>query len=304
MKKVLAIDVGGTKLIYAIINEKGEFLSEVKKTSTPKNIEELKNTFKKIISENEKVIDFTAFATAGAVNIENTKVESSTPNMPLGYNSLNFTELSSKPVFVENDANAAAWAEYKTGAAIGEENNITITLGTGIGGGFIVNGKLLRGKSGRAGEVGSMKIQGRGRICTCKRKDCFESYASGSGLKKTAEEIAQNDSIFLTSIYKTKVPNEITTYDIIAGLKENDEYSEKVFNTWKQDLIIGLINITNIFDPESIILSGGMGEFINTKEIEEAINSEIVVSPVKIKLAKAGNYSGMIGAALLACEKF
>lgn len=304
MKKVLAIDVGGTKLIYAIINEKGEFLSEVKKTATPKNIEELKNTFKKIISENEKEIDFTAFATAGAVNIENTKVESSTPNMPLGYNSLNFTELSSKPVFVENDANAAAWAEYKTGASNGEENNITITLGTGIGGGFIVNGKLLRGKSGRAGEVGSMKIQGRGRICTCKRKDCFESYASGLGLKKTAEEIAQNDSIFLTSIYKTKAPNEITTYDIIAGLKENDEYSEKVFNTWKQDLIIGLINITNIFDPESIILSGGMGEFINTKEIEEAINSEIVVSPVKIKLAKAGNYSGMIGAALLACEKF
>ena len=304
MKKVLAIDVGGTKLIYAIINEKGEFLSEVKKTSTPKNIEELKNTFKKIISENEKVIDFTAFATAGAVNIENTKVESSTPNMPLGYNSLNFTELSSKPVFVENDANAAAWAEYKTGAAIGEENNITITLGTGIGGGFIVNGKLLRGKSGRAGEVGSMKIQGRGRICTCKRKDCFESYSSGSGLKKTAEEIAKNDSIFLTSIYKTKKPEEITTYDIISGLKENDDYSKKVFNIWKQDLIIGLINITNIFDPESIILSGGMGEFINTKEIEEAINSEIVVSSVKIKLAKAGNYSGMIGAALLACEKF
>ena len=223
MKKVLAIDVGGTKLIYAIINEKGEFLSEVKKTATPKNIEELKNTFKKIISENEKEIDFTAFATAGAVNIENTKVESSTPNMPLGYNSLNFTELSSKPVFVENDANAAAWAEYKTGAAIGEENNITITLGTGIGGGFIVNGKLLRGKSGRAGEVGSMKIQGRGRICTCKRKDCFESYSSGSGLKKTAEEIAKNDSIFLTSIYKTKKPEEITTYDIISGLKENDD---------------------------------------------------------------------------------
>ena len=304
MKKVLAIDVGGTKLIYAIINEKGEFLSEVKKTATPKNIEELKNTFKKIISENEKEVDFTAFATAGAVNIENTKVESSTPNMPLGYNSLNFTELSSKPVFVENDANAAAWAEYKTGAAIDEENNITITLGTGIGGGFIVNGKLLRGKSGRAGEVGSMKIQGRGRTCTCKRKDCFESYASGSGLKKTAEEIAKNDSIFLTSIYKTKNPGEITTYDIIAGIKSNDDYSLKVFNIWKQDLIIGLINITNIFDPESIIISGGMGEFINTKEIEEAINSEIVVSPVKVKLAKAGNYSGMIGAALLACEKF
>ncbi len=304
MKKVLAIDVGGTKLIHAIINEKGEFLSEVGKTSTPKNISELEKTFKEVITKYENEVDYIAFATAGAVNITNTKVDSSTPNMPAGYNSLDFAQLSKKPVYVENDANAAAWAEYKVGAAIGENNNITITLGTGVGGGFIVDGRLLRGKSGRGGEVGSMKIQGRGRTCTCHRKDCFESYASGVGLKKTAEEIAQTDEIFKQSIYKSKTANEITTYDIIAGLKENDEYSKKVFNIWKEDLTVGLINITNIFDPESIIISGGMGEFINTKEIENAINSEIVVSPVKVKLAKAGNYAGMIGAALLACEKF
>lgn len=304
MTKVLAIDVGGTKLVYAIINEKGEFISEVKKTSTPKNIDELKQTFKNIIAENENIVDMTAFATAGAVNIENTKVDSSTPNLPNGYNQIDFSRLSKKPVYVENDANAAAWAEYKVGSAVGIDNNITITLGTGIGGGFIVNGKLLRGKSGRGGEVGSMKINGRGRICTCHRKDCFESYASGTGLKYTAEEIAQNDTIFSNSIYKNKLPKEVTTYDIIAGLKENDEYSKKVFDIWKQDLIIGLINITNIFDTECIVISGGMGEFIDTKEIENAVNSEIVVSPVKIKLAKAGNYAGMIGAALLACEKY
>lgn len=304
MTKVLAIDVGGTKLVHAIINEKGEFLSEVKKTSTPKNIEELKQVFKNIIADNENIVDMTAFATAGAVNIENTGVDSSTPNLPDGYNRIDFSKLSKKPVYVENDANAAAWAEYKVGAAQGEDNNITITLGTGVGGGFIINGKLLRGKSGRGGEVGSMKINGRGRICTCHRKDCFESYASGTGLKYTAEEIAQNDPIFSNSIYKNKSPKEVTTYDIIAGLKENDKYSKKVFEIWKSDLVIGLINITNIFDPESIIISGGMGEFINTEEIENAINSEIVVSSVKVKLAKAGNYAGMIGAALLACEKF
>ena len=223
--------------------------------------------------------------------------------MPDGYCGMDFSELSKKPVYVENDANAAAWAEYITGAAKDMPNNITITLGTGIGGGFIVDGKLLRGKSGRAGEVGSMKINGRGRICTCYRKDCFEGYASGSGLKKTAEETAINDSVFLNSIYKDKQPKDITTYDIIAGIKENDEYSKKVFNIWKNDLITGLINITNIFDPEIIVISGGMGEFINTEEIENAINKEIVVAPVKVKLAKAGNYSGMIGAALLACNK-
>lgn len=304
MTKVLAIDVGGTKLIYGILNENGEFLSEIKRVSTPDNIESVKNLFIKIIKEYEQEIDMIAFATAGAINITNTKVESSTPNLPDGYNQIDFTLLSNKPVYVENDANAAAWAEYKKGAAIGEDNNITITLGTGIGGGFIIESRLLRGKSGRGGEVGSMKINGRGRVCTCLRKDCFESYASGSGLKKTAEEIAAEDKVFKSSIYALKKPEEITTYDIIEGLKKDDEYSKKVFSIWKQDLITGLINIANIFDTESIIISGGMGEFINTAEIENAVNSEIVVSPVKIKLAKAGNYAGMIGAALLACEKY
>ena len=304
MKRILAIDVGGTKLVHAVINEKGEFLTNPEKVSTPKNIEELKKLFEDIIKKYENDIDMTAFATAGAINLENTKVESSTPNMPDGYNSIDFAKLSKKPVYVENDANAAAWAEYKVGAAQGEDNTITITLGTGVGGGFIVDGRLLRGKSGRGGEVGSMKTSEKGRICTCKRKDCWESYASGTGLKYTAEETAVNSETFKSSIYKDKAPKDITTYDIINGVKNNDEYSLKVFNIWKNDLIKGLINITNIFDPESIIISGGMGEFIDTEEIEKAVNSETVVAPVKIKLAKAGNYSGMIGAALLAAEKY
>ncbi len=304
MKKVLAIDVGGTKISYSIINENGEFLDEVNKTSTPKDINELINIFKEVISNNENKVDMISFATAGAVNIENTKVDSSTPNLPKGYNDIDFSKLSKKPVYVENDANAAAWAEYKVGAAIGDRNTIIITLGTGVGGGFIVDGKMLRGKSGRAGEVGSMKINSKGRICTCNRKDCFESYASGTGLKYTAEEIASTNEIFKTSIFKNKKPIEVTTYDIVNGLKQNDEYSKLVFETWKNDLITGLIGIVNIFDPDSIVISGGMGEFIDTNEIEEKINSEIVVSPTKIKLAKAGNYSGMIGAALLATEKY
>ncbi len=304
MRKILAIDVGGTKLISAIINENGEILTDVKRTSTPDNIEEMKRVFKQIIAENEDNIDMIAFATAGAVNLANNRVDSSTPNLPDGYLTIEFSKLSKKPVFVENDANAAAWAEYKIGAAQGEDNNITITLGTGIGGGFIVNGKLLRGKSGKAGEVGSMKINGKNRVCTCHRLNCFESYASGTGLKNTAEEVALNDEIFKSSLFSHKIPKDITTYDIIDGIKQNDEYSLKVFNIWKQDLITGLVNIVNIFDTESIILSGGMGKFIDTSEIEQAVNSEIVVSPVKVKLAKAGNYSGMIGAALLACEKY
>ncbi len=304
MKKVLAVDAGGTKLIYTLIDQNGGFLKEASRTSTPKDINELKELFKKIISYYEDEADYIAFATAGSVNLENTKVESSTSNMPCGYNKLDFSDLSAKPVYVENDANAAAWAEYKLGAAMGDDNTIIITLGTGIGGGFIAGGKLLRGKSGRGGEVGSMKINSKKRICTCGRYDCFESYASGTGLRITAEETALCDDIFKSSIHKNKKPSEITTYDIIDGINQNDDYSKKVFNIWKQDLAAGLINIANIFDTESIVLSGGMGRFIDAEEIEDMINNEIVVSPVKVKHAKAGNYSGMIGAALLAFDKF
>ncbi len=305
MKKVLGIDIGGTKISYAIIDEKGNFLSQIEKKSTPKNIDELKNLFQSIIKSKENDVDIISFATAGAVNISNTRVESSTPNMPEGYNKIDFTELSDKPVYVENDANCAAWAEYKIGAAKGDDNTIIITLGTGVGGGIIIEGKLLRGKSGRAGEIGSMKINsGRGRICTCHRKDCYESYASGSGLKMTAEEIARTSSLFKSSIYNSKSIRDITTYDIIAGLKQNDLYSKEVFDTWQNDIIIGLIGLTNIFDPDSIVISGGMGEFTDIKKIENDINSEIVVSPVKVKLAKTSNNAGMIGSALLAVAKY
>ena len=97
MKKVLAIDVGGTKISYSIINENGEFLDEVNKTSTPKDINELINIFKEVISNNENKVDMISFATAGAVNIENTKVDSSTPNLPKGYNDIDFSKLSQNP---------------------------------------------------------------------------------------------------------------------------------------------------------------------------------------------------------------
>lgn len=304
MKKILSFDVGGTKIAYSILDDSGNILTEIKKVSTPKNKEEIQTLFSNIVKRYEDEIDLISFATAGSVNIDNNGISSATHNMPEGYQNIEFSKLSKKSVYVENDANAAAWAEYKVGAGVGESNCIIITLGTGIGGGFIVNGSLLRGKNGLAGEVGSMKISSEGRICTCGRKDCFEAYASGTGLKKTAEEFAYKRETFKNSIYNSKNPQDITTYDIINGINSNDEYSLAVFQQWKKHLIIGLVNIVNIFNPDSIIISGGMGEFIQTKEIELEVNSETVVSPVRIKLAQTGNNAGLIGAALLAANKY
>ena len=289
MKKALAIDVGGTKIYATIIDENGNIIGEIEKYSTPKNYDEIVSTFKDIISKHEKNIDIVAFSTCGAVNNENTKIISSTGNIAVGYNQTDFKSLSTKPVFVENDANCAAWAEYKIGAAKGCLNSIMLTLGTGVGGGIIINGHLLKGKNGAAGEMHFKMRTDNHRKCTCGSYDCFEAYCSGTGLKLTGEEISGNKAI--------------TTYDIIDGVKNNDELMTRIFNTWQNDIIAGTVGLTNIFDPDCIVLSGSMAEFVDTEYLTEETNKQIVTTPTKIKKATTGNYSGMIGAALLAFGK-
>ena len=286
--KALAIDVGGTKIYNAVINEKGEILSDVVKHSTPRDLDEIKNLFKDIIKKYEKEVDVIAFSTAGAVNNENTKVIGSTGNLVKGYSSIEFKNLSDKKVFVENDANAAAWAEHVLGASKGCANSIMLTLGTGVGGGIILNNKLFKGKSGSAGEMHFKMYPDKRRKCTCGSYDCFEAYASGSGLKKTAEEMSHDENI--------------TTYDVIDGLKSGDEKMTAIFNKWQNDILTGIIGLGNLFDPDCFVFSGSMAEFIDTEYLEKSANAEIITQPTKVLKATTGNYAGMIGAALLALE--
>ena len=234
-------------------------------------------------------MDVIAIATAGAVSNENTKVISSTGNLPKQYREINFQQLSKKKVFVENDANAAAWAEHIIGASAGCANSVMLTLGTGVGGGIILNGKLFKGKSGAAGEMHFKMNSDKRRKCTCGAWDCFEAYASGTGLKTTAE-IMLNDK-------------NVTTYDVISGVRNNDLKMIEVFNRWQDDIINGIIGLANLFDPDCFVLSGSMAQFTNPKKIEDEVNSQIVTSETSVRIGTAGNYSGMIGAALLSFEK-
>ena len=203
MKKALAIDVGGTKIYSAIINEAGEILTDVEKHHTPATFDEIKALFKCIISKYENDVDVRAFSTCGSVNNANTGILGSTGNIAKGYPTMNFPALSTKKVYVENDANCAAWAEHVIGASKGFANSVMITLGTGVGGGIIVDNRLMKGKNGAAGEMHFKMRMDNHRKCTCGAYDCFEIYASGKGLKITAEEISGNP--------------EITTYDVIGG---------------------------------------------------------------------------------------
>ncbi len=284
MRKALAIDVGGTKVYNTIINEKGEILSDIEKHSTPKTFNEIKALFEQIISKYEKEVDVIAFATCGAVSNSNDKILGSTGNIAKEYPTMDFKSLSKKPVFVENDANSAAWAEHVIGSSKGAPYSIMLTLGTGVGGGIILDNKLYKGKNGAAGEMHFKMRTDRHRECTCGSYDCFEAYASGTGLKKTAEEISGDP--------------EITTYDVIEN--KDRPLMKKILEKWQNDILEGIIGLANIFDPDVIVLSGSMAEFVDIEYLQSQANKEIVTTPFKVVKASAGNYSGMIGAALLA----
>ena len=289
MKKALAIDVGGTKIYNAIINDAGKILTNVEKHATPKTFEEIKTTFSEIIKKYENDVDIIAFSTCGAVNNQNTGIVGSTGNIAKEYPTMDFSSLSEKPVFVENDANCAAWAEHEIGASKNCSHSVMLTLGTGVGGGIIINDKLLKGQNGAAGEMHFKMYSDKRRKCSCGSWDCFEAYASGTGLKLTAEEILNDKNV--------------TTYDVIAGVNNGDKKMTEVLLQWQNDITNGIIGLANLFDPECVVLSGSMAEFVDTQAIEKQVNSEIVTTPTKIRKATAGNYSGMIGAALLALNK-
>ncbi len=289
MKKALALDVGGTKIYNAIVNENGEIISEIEKHATPKTFDEIKKTFIEIIKKHENDVDVIAFSTCGAVNNPNSKILGSTGNIAKGYPQMPFLELSTKPVFVENDANCAAWAEHEIGASVNCPTSVMITLGTGVGGGIIIDNKLLKGQNGAAGEMHFKMYSDKRRKCTCGSWDCFEIYASGTGLKITAQEMLKDQNV--------------TTYDVMNGVKNKNQKMLDVYHRWEEDITNGIIGLANIFDPDCVVLSGSLAQFVETDKVEKIVNQEICTTPTRVVKATAGNYSGMIGAALLAFQK-
>ena len=289
MNKVLAFDIGGTKIAYAIIDENGRFLTEIIKVTTPKTAEGIFDLFKTVIKGYYDEIEGVAIATAGAINNQNSQIISRVGNLPEGYGDLDFMALTDKPVFLENDANSAAWAEFKQGAAQGTKDAVVLTLGTGVGAGIIVNGKLLKGKSGAAGEMHFRVGCGQDRLCTCGLWDCLETYVSGTALSTDAKEFMQD--------------NEATSYDVIKGMKNNNPKARAAFDHWQGCLENALVMIGNIFDPEVIVLSGSMAQFVEYEKINQQANHDILTPPFVLKEAVFKNDAGMLGAALLLIDR-
>lgn len=211
------------------------------------------------------------------------------------------------PVMVDNDANAAAWGERAVGAARGTHNVAAILLGTGIGSGFIINGRVLRGHSGAAAELGHTVIDPGGAQCGCGLKGCFEQYASGPSIARMAREALAEDPDSSIVNFAGSI-EDVTSVHVGQAAGELDETARAVLRRAGRAVGIALSNVANLFDPEIIVLSGSVIEagepLLGPARDELARMTELQRRrPMRLVVTTLGADAGIIGAAALAIDE-
>jgi glucokinase len=306
----IGVDVGGTKIAAAVVTTEGEILNEVRYPSAgPK--ERLLSSIARSINEVRDGFEVggVCLAVPGTVSTEENKIIDA-PNLhaiegiPLKDELEERTGLATT---VENDANAAAWGEFRFGAGSEVGHLIFITLGTGVGGGVISHGVLLRGAQGAGGEMGHITIQATGPRCGCGNHGCLEALASGTAIARRAREVASEKPG--SALGRLAVERAVLGEDVAELARQGDEAAISVLHETGVWLGIGLAGFVNIFNPEVIAIGGGAARAGDL--ILDAARHEVhlrAMSPsrdlVEIKEATLGAESGVLGAAALARDSF
>jgi len=265
---VLAIDLGGTKIIIAIISNSSQVMAkEYQLTLADKGpqlvIKRIFSAIDHLLSlrnMNSSQLASITIAAAGAINFDKGLITSS-PNLP-GWHDVPLRDIVKEKyrvnTFLINDASAAALGEHRLGAGRGVSNLIYLTVSTGIGGGIIINGKLYSGQCGGAGEIGHMTIDVNGPRCNCGNIGCFEVLASGTAVAKEAiRRIRQGERSSLIEIVAGKIEN-ITAEKVEVAARGGDSLALETISRAATYLGVGMVNLVNIFNPEMIIVGGGM----------------------------------------------
>ncbi len=314
MHYTIGIDLGGTTMTAGLVDEKLNIVGKLTRpTSLPRpaaDLEEALADLCRAVTESCGVpytaIDYVGIGTPGSVDF-NTGIIGNNPNF--GYSNWalgpDMQDLLGCKVYVENDANAAAFGEYIAGAAKGCRNAVIITLGTGIGSGIILGGKLLRGFNYAAGEMGHTVIVKDGRHCNCGRRGCWERYASARALTEDAQAAMQEDrgSLMWKVADHIEAVNAKTPFDAAAM---GDATAKRVLDNWIDYVGCGLANVVNTFEPEIICIGGGVsaqGEVllgpIRDYVLAETHNFTSEKAPL-IRACTLRNDAGVLGAAALA----
>jgi len=315
---VLAIDLGGTKINTAIISRKGQIRAkEYRLTLASEGPDAVINRIFSAIDHllsleniNASQLDSISIAAAGAIDFDKGLVTAS-PNLP-DWRDIALRDIVREKyrinTFLLNDASAAAVGEHHFGVGKGVNNLILLTVGTGIGGGIIINGRLYSGASGSAGEIGHMTIDVNGSRDTCGNIGCLETLASGTAIAKEAiRRIQQGEKSSLTEIVEDKVEN-ITAEKVEIAARDGDSLALEVISQAGTYLGVGLVNLVNIFNPEMIIIGGGVakmgGLLLNpARQVVRERAFQLSAEAVRIVPAKLGNDAGVLGAGVFAFQQ-
>jgi glucokinase len=322
MSLTIGVDVGGTKVAAGVVDGEGRVLAEERRDTPALDADAVVETIVGVIEalrERGKApdagyrpddIEAVGLAAPGFVD-ETRSIVRLAPNIR-GWRdrALKFDvqEAIGLPTVVENDASAAAWAEYLSGAGRGEDYLICITVGTGVGGGIVAGGQLYRGRFGSAAEVGHMKVEANGRPCPCGQRGCWEQYASGNALVREARWRAAEspDDASLLLARGDGTPEGIDGVHITEAARAEDPVAIASFEAVGKWLGLGLADLAAILDPGCFVIGGGVsaaGDLLlgpTRRSFIENLTGRGLRPVAEIRLAELGNDAGLVGAAELA----
>jgi glucokinase len=317
MAYTIGIDIGGTKVLGGVVDEAGSVIHRARRDTPREGGVALTQAIADVALElvQEFTVESVGISVAGFISADR-KTILAAPNIA-DWNGVNLDqELTRRiglPVVIENDGNAAAWGEFKFGAGRGKENILMLTVGTGIGGGIVSEGKLMRGSFGVAAEIGHIRVVPNGALCGCGALGCFEQYGSGTALLRHAREaiekqLSEGDSESARIILDKGDGT-------VAGLKgsaiteagrEGDALALEIFQTLGDYLGVGIASLAIVLNPQAVVIGGGVidaGDIL-LNPIRESVKRYMPYAGVhpypEIIAAQLGNEAGLVGVADLA----
>ncbi len=310
----IGIDLGGTNIAVGIVDENGKIITKGSTpTLSPRSYKEIVKDMADLsfrLMEEAKVsvsqIKAVGIGSPGSIDAQNGVVLYANnlhfENAPLRSE---FQQYINVPVAVENDANAAAFGEYKA-TGVKADCFVAVTLGTGVGGGIVINGDIFRGFNGAAGEVGHTTLVADGVLCSCGRKGCWEAYASVTALiRQTKVAIEKHPESLMVELMK-KNNNEVSGRTAFDAAKKGDAAAQQVVNKYVKYVADGVTDMINIFQPEILVIGGGIsreGEYL-VEPVREYVKlngyNKGALPMTKIEPATLLNDAGIVGAALSA----
>ena len=303
----IGIDIGGTKIAGALVDESGSIVREMRVPTPANDVAALTAAVANIINElaaGQEVVG-AGIAAAGFIDADQSHIVYA-PNLSWRNEPFkaNLEKLISIPVLLENDANAAGWAEYRYGAGVGTKHMVMLTIGTGVGGAVIADSRMLRGGFGIAGELGHIRLVPNGKLCGCGQHGCLESYGSGSALLKSARElVASGDPKGARLAQLERNAGQLTGNEVYQAIQEQDPGALELLaelGSWIGQAIGSLVAV---LDPEMVVIGGGVsaaGDLL-LNPIREAFLEHLPARgfrpELRIVAAEFVNDAGVVGAA-------